>query len=217
MTNTMLSDILRAIAAAMQTPVVVVLLALLAVTIVMAGTLIAEALTERRHLCRKLPALLSDLEKREQPLGTIIENAGLLRRQTKLLLTICEKADLSPLKREALAAELLSEERSHYQLRVKITDLVMKLGPMFGLLGTLIPLGPGIIALGRGDTYTLSSSLLTAFDTTIAGLLAAAAATLISAIRKRWYAQYMAQLDAVTESLLEAMEDSHEKTQNGTV
>lgn len=39
---------------------------------------------------------------------------------------------------------------------------------MLGLLGTLIPLGPGIIALGQGDTQTLSTSLLTAFDTTIA-------------------------------------------------
>jgi biopolymer transport protein ExbB/TolQ len=82
----------------------------------------------------------------------------------------------------------------------------MKLGPMFGLLGTLIPLGPGIIALGRGDTYTLSSSLLTAFDTTIAGLIAAAVATVISTIRKRWYSRYVGLMEAVMECLLEAME-----------
>jgi biopolymer transport protein ExbB/TolQ len=111
------------------------------------------------------------------------------------------------LKRESLAGSLLSQERGHYDLRVRITDLVMRLGPMFGLLGTLIPLGPGIIALGRGDTYTLSTSLLTAFDTTIAGLIAAAVATVISTIRKRWYARYMGQLESVTECLLEAMED----------
>ena len=34
--------------------------------------------------------------------------------------------------------------------------MIAKLGPMFGLLGPLIPLGPGIVALGQGDTVTLS-------------------------------------------------------------
>jgi len=59
----------------------------------------------------------------------------------------------------------------------------------------------------RGDTLTLSQSLLTAFDTTIAGLIAAAVATVISAVRKRWYARYMGQLGSVMECLLEAMDD----------
>ena len=205
--NMNLSDALRAVAAALQTPVIVILLLLIAVTIIMLGTLIAEIFTERIHMKAKLPELLNELQKKERPLDEIISESGLLRRQKKALLTICGQKDLTPLKREALASELLEREKAHYDLRVKITDLVMKLGPMFGLLGTLIPLGPGIIALGRGDTYTLSTSLLTAFDTTIAGLIAAAVCTVISVIRKRWYARYMGSLEAVTECLLEAMED----------
>ena len=83
---------------------------------------------------------------------------------------------------------------------------------MFGLLGTLIPLGPGIIALGRGDTYTLSTSLLTAFDTTAAGLLAAAAAFVISAVRKRWYANYMSALEMAMECILEVTKEEQEET-----
>lgn len=205
--KTNLSDALRALASALQTPVVVILLALIAVTIVMFGTLIAELFTERLHMKAKLPELLNALQKREKPLEEILSGSGLLKRQKKALLTVCAQRELTPLKRESLAGELLSAERAHYNLRVQITDLVMRLGPMFGLLGTLIPLGPGIIALGRGDTYTLSTSLLTAFDTTIAGLIAAAVATVLSAIRKRWYANYMGNLDSVMECLLEAMED----------
>jgi biopolymer transport protein ExbB/TolQ len=205
--NTNFSDALRALATTLQTPVQVILLVLLAVTVVMAGTLAAELFTERLHMKAKLPALLNQLQKRERPLEEIVRDSGLLRRQKAALLTVCAQRELTPLKRESLAGSLLSQERSHYDLRVRITDLVMRLGPVFGLLGTLIPLGPGIIALGRGDTYTLSTSLLTAFDTTIAGLIAAAVATVISAIRKRWYARYMGQLESVTECLLEAMED----------
>lgn len=205
--KTNLSDALRALASALQTPVVVILLALIAVTIVMFGTLIAELFTERLHMKAKLPELLNALQKKEKPLEEILSGSGLLKRQKKALLTVCAQRELTPLKRESLAGELLSAERAHYNLRVQITDLVMRLGPMFGLLGTLIPLGPGIIALGRGDTYTLSTSLLTAFDTTIAGLIAAAVATVLSAIRKRWYANYMGHLDSVMECLLEVMED----------
>ncbi|MBR5228560.1 MAG: MotA/TolQ/ExbB proton channel family protein [Firmicutes bacterium] len=201
-----LTDALRAIAASMQTPVIIVLLILIAVAIVMAGTLIAELITEKRHMKVKLPELLNALQKGERPAEEIITESGLLKRQKNALLTVLAQRELTPLKRESLAGELMEAEADHYDFRVKITDLVMRLGPMFGLLGTLIPLGPGIIALGRGDTYTLSESLLTAFDTTIAGLIAAAVATVISMIRKRWYARYMGNLGAVMESLLEVME-----------
>jgi biopolymer transport protein ExbB/TolQ len=201
-----LSNTLRAIASAMQGPVTVILLLLLAVTVIMAGTLVAELLTERRHMKVQLPQLLGQLEAAERPLADIIADSQLLKRQKTALLTVCAQTNLTSLKRESLAAELLEQERAHYDLRVKITDLVMKLGPMFGLLGTLIPLGPGIIALGRGDTYTLSLSLLTAFDTTIAGILAAAGATVLSTVRRRWYTRYMGLLTSVMECLLEAMD-----------
>ena len=206
-TNQNLSDALRAIASSLQIPVMIILLLLIAVTVIMLGTLVVELLVERRHMKVKLPQLLNDLEAGERPAEEIIEESGLLTRQKKALLTICAQKDLTPLKRESLAGELINDVHMHYDLRVKITDMVMKLGPMFGLLGTLIPLGPGIIALGRGDTFALSQSLLIAFDTTIAGVVAAAFATVISAIRRRWYMRYMGYLDAVGECLLEAMAD----------
>ena len=105
--------------------------------------------------------------------------------------------------RESLGANLLEREQSHYDGILKCTDLVSKLAPMLGLMGTLIPLGPGIMALGRGDTYTLSVSLLTAFDTTIAGLIAAAFCLVISTVRRRWYAGYMADLETLMDCVLE--------------
>ena len=56
---------------------------------------------------------------------------------------------------------------------------------------------------GQGDTYTLSTSLLTAFDTTIAGLVAAALAIVVSAIRRRWYREYGSVLEALCTEVLE--------------
>ena len=45
--------------------------------------------------------------------------------------------------------------------------------------------------------------LLTAFDTTIAGLIAAAFCLVISTVRRRWYAGYMADLETLMDCVLE--------------
>ncbi len=80
--------------------------------------------------------------------------------------------------------------------------MVARIAPMFGLMGTLIPLGPGLIALAQ-ECKTLSDSLLIAFDTTVAGLISAAVSFVISGIRKNWYRQYMTGLETVMETILE--------------
>ena len=200
-----ISDILRAVARTMETPVVVVLILLMAAAVFMLGWLIAEALGERRKLTKALPALIEKL--RESPgdreMAAAIEGAGLLRRQKAALLELLAHPEFTPVMREALAAQLLETEEARWNRTVLWTDLIARLGPMFGLLGTLIPLGPGIIALGQGDTFTLSQSLLTAFDTTVAGLLAAALASVISAVRKRWYRRYATDLETLAECVLE--------------
>lgn len=200
-----ISDILRAVARTMETPVVVVLILLMAAAVFMLGCLIAEALGERRKLTKALPALIEKL--RESPgdreMAAAIEGAGLLRRQKAALLELLAHSEFTPVMLEALAAQLLETEEARWNRTVLWTDLIARLGPMFGLLGTLIPLGPGIIALGQGDTFTLSQSLLTAFDTTVAGLLAAALASVISAVRKRWYRRYATDLETLAECILE--------------
>ena len=200
-----ISDILRAVARTMETPVVVVLILLMAAAVFMLGWLIAEALGERRKLTKALPALIEKL--RESPgdreMAAAIEGAGLLRRQKAALLELLSHPEFTPVMLEALAAQLLETEEARWNRTVLWTDLIARLGPMFGLLGTLIPLGPGIIALGQGDTFTLSQSLLTAFDTTVAGLLAAALASVISAVRKRWYRRYATDLETLAECILE--------------
>ena len=58
---------------------------------------------------------------------------------------------------------------------------------MLGLMGTLIPLGPGLAALGDGDVKILSTAMSVAFDTTVLGLLAGMTGFIISRLRKRWY------------------------------
>lgn len=203
-----LNTVMRAISSSLQTPVVIVLLCFVVYTLVQAGTLVAEGLTERRCLNVWLPQLIDELKKQAAPPAVCIRRSGLLKRQKAALIEVTDHKELTDSMREAMAVRLIDEQQARYQTIIKSTDLVIKLGPVFGLLGTLIPLGPGIIALGQGDTYTLSGSLLTAFDTTVLGLICAAVCTVISMIRKRWYANDMSMMETLMECVLE-VEKNH--------
>jgi biopolymer transport protein ExbB/TolQ len=200
------------VAGALQTPVAAVLLLLMAAAAFLLGSLVVELFTERLRLRERLPELADSLRSEGRDVETVIRGSGLLRRQKAALIEITRHPALNGVMREALAVKLVHSEREHYEGLVRASDLIVRLGPMFGLLGTLIPLGPGIIALGRGDTHTLSQSLLTAFDTTIAGLVAAAAAFVVSTVRKKWYAGYMATLEMIAECVLEQLAETAEDT-----
>lgn len=198
-----LNNTLRILANALRVPVIILLILLVFMTVVLIGVVIGEYFTEHRHLTVELPKLLDRMNEEDADLETCIKQSGLLKRQKKALLEVTKHPELSELMLEALAVRLLQTEQEVYDNRVKISDLIAKLGPILGLMGTLIPLGPGIIALSQGDTATLSASLLTAFDTTVAGLVAGGMAMVISGIRNSWYEKYMSILETVMECLVE--------------
>lgn len=205
--STAVKDMLRAIASGLQIPTIIILLLLIALTVVLLGSLVVEYFTERKQLQQSIPELIDAMQgKDSRELAVIIENSGLLQRQKDAVLEVVRRDNLPMDTRVALAKKLLLDEEKHYVGRVRVSDLISKIAPMFGLMGTLIPLAPGLIALGQGDTKTLSDSLLIAFDTTVAGLVSAAVALFISSVRKSWYAGYSSSLEAVMEAVLDAKE-----------
>lgn len=76
---------------------------------------------------------------------------------------------------------------NYASIRLERTDLLARSGPILGLMGTLIPLGPGLMALGKGNLDILATALTVAFDTTVIGLLIGLAAYVLSRIRRRQY------------------------------
>ncbi len=199
-----IKEMLRAIASSMQVPTILVLLILLAISVVAMGSLLAEWLTEHRRMKAKIPQLIDQVHAASlEQLDETILDSGLLKRQKAALIALTSRRSLQEHTREALARQLIFEEQSRYDKIVKWTEIITRVAPMFGLLGTLIPLGPGLIALGQGDTKTLSASLLIAFDTTIAGLISGAVAFVITSIRKRWYDSYLVSMETLMEAILD--------------
>ena len=79
--------------------------------------------------------------------------------------------------------------------RIERADLLARIGPMLGLMGTLIPLGPGLASLGRGDLKVLAEAVTVAFDTTVLGLLVGITGFLLGRLRRRWYDQLLDEIE----------------------
>ena len=69
-------------------------------------------------------------------------------------------------------------------------------------MGTLIPLGPGLLALGMGDTQTLADSLIIAFDTTVLAMGTATLTFTVSKVKKRGYMKDIDNLDNIAELII---------------
>ena len=74
-------------------------------------------------------------------------------------------------------------------MRIERTDFLTRIAPMLGLMGTLIPLGPGLAALGEGELSILTTAMSVAFDTTVLGLLVGIIGFVAGRLRRRWYEQ----------------------------
>jgi biopolymer transport protein ExbB/TolQ len=72
--------------------------------------------------------------------------------------------------------------------------LLARLGPILGLMGTLIPKGHALGQLALGDISAMTQNLQVAFANTVVGLFIGAIGFVIHQGRQRWYKQ---ELDAL--------------------
>lgn len=99
------------------------------------------------------------------------------------------------------ADRTLATERAlvDYELAVERsldrTRLLVRAGPAIGLMGTLIPLIPGLAALAGGDVGTLANDLRDAFGATVVGLLVGTVAFALTLTRTRMFTEDLAGLE----------------------
>ena len=133
----------------------------------------------------------------------IVNGSAIYDNQKEVLLKIINAHSLSSDSREAWALNLIEEEEVAMAKSLERVDIVTRIGPTLGLMGTLIPMGPGLAALGSGDVTTLANAIIVAFDTTVVGIGAGAVAYVISKIRRRWYEEYSSNLQLFVNAVLE--------------
>jgi biopolymer transport protein ExbB/TolQ len=102
---------------------------------------------------------------------------------------------------EAKPLKLLQEYEFYSIKRLERTRMLTRLGPMLGLMGTLIPLAPALVGLAQGNIAKLSANLVTAFSVTVLGLLIGGLAFVVSLVRDRMYSQDISDMEYMLELL----------------
>jgi len=208
----MLSKILHLVSQSLLIPVIAGLLAFIVFAIVELGSLISEYSQRVKVDSEEIGEIIKKLHNASE-IKEAIAGSGLSHSQKNILEKIVSNGHLSSNSLRVFARRIVEEEELKIAKSLEKTSIIARLGPALGLMGTLIPLGPGLAALGKGDVQALAQAVIIAFDTTVIGLGAGGLAYLISRIRRRWYEEHLSTLEALIDPLLEVM-GNDEKTED---
>jgi biopolymer transport protein ExbB/TolQ len=202
-----LTGSLDVISQSLTIPVLVILLIIVIISIISLGGVIAEYTSRRKVPVGTIRDLIYDINRADsvESLKNVITSSKIPKSQKKALIEIASSSELGVESREALARKLFEFEEEKTMDSLQKTDIITRIGPTLGLMGTLIPMGPGLAALGAGDINTLATSLTVAFNTTIVGIGSGALCYVIGKIRSGWYDRYLSDLDALIDAVLDRM------------
>lgn len=197
-----ISDILYWISTGLLVPVIVLLIILFIRSLLLIGGFFGQYVAIRKteallkqEFDRLTPDTVGGLgERLPERTGTLV--IGYIRRMLE--------TGKSPAHRQRLLAdyEIMADKD------LAISKTLSKMGPMLGLMGTLIPMGPALVGLSTGDISSMAYNMQVAFATTVVGLFAAAIGFITQQVKQRWYLQDMTHLEFLAELLNENKKES---------
>ena len=189
------SDILYWISTGLMVPVIVLLIVMFIRALLLIGSFFGQYLS-----IRKTEFLIKD---KFASLNTDnIDSTGWELPQKNPSMVVCYilnilKAKESP----AHLQKLLADYEIAADKDLAISKTLTKIGPMLGLMGTLIPMGPALVGLSTGDIASMAYNMQVAFATTVVGLFCAAIGFITQQVKQRWYLQDMTNLEFLVELL----------------
>ncbi|MBO8482185.1 MAG: MotA/TolQ/ExbB proton channel family protein [Muribaculum sp.] len=190
-----ISDILFWISTGLLVPVVVLLILFFLRSLLLLGNFFGQYLQTRKtdkvfreKIMNLTSETLDDFRKSlpENPKSPLL----------KTLVLLMDSADSRP--RRQL---LLSDYEVAADKDMALSKTLSKMGPMLGLMGTLIPMGPALVGLSTGDISSMAYNMQVAFATTVVGLFSAAIGFMTQQVKQRWYTQDLNRLEFVSEVL----------------
>jgi biopolymer transport protein ExbB/TolQ len=199
-------------------PVVAALIVLIIAALLMIGGFISEALLHRRqssatNQCGHDPETLARAVA--QDLGTgcgekaaayikahIAERPGSGQRLRPFLKALALQVEKGADNFDTRCENLLQTWEHHLSKTLDNTRIMVRIGPMLGLMGTLIPMGPALLSLSQGDLAQMANCLMLAFGTTVSGLAVGIAAYVMAVFRERWHSQDMGQMEYLVDLIL---------------
>jgi len=188
-----ISNILFFISNGLLVPVVIALLVLFGVALYTAINFYGDY-QQRKNLLKQTEFLNSnDREVIFLGLQELEEKDSLYLKNLKLLWENREN--------EAFCERLIANYEVESHKRLSRPRMLLKLGPMLGLMGTLIPMGPALVGLANGDISSMAYNMQVAFSTTVVGLIIAVVGIVTLQVKQRWFSLEMNNLDYVDKVL----------------
>ncbi|MDR2121939.1 MAG: MotA/TolQ/ExbB proton channel family protein [Flavobacteriaceae bacterium] len=111
---------------------------------------------------------------------------------------------------EAYSDYLISNFENEADKDLFLSKILAKLGPVLGLIGTLIAMSPALVGLSTGDISGMAYNMQVVFATTVVGLVVSVIGLVTLQFKQRWYAKEVNNLDYVSRILTEKAAE-HEK------
>ncbi len=191
-----ISDILYWISTGLLVPVIVLLIFFFGRALLLIGNFFGQYLAIRRTeslIAKELDGL------NKENVSTLSER--LPKKNPSLVVTYMNRLLVAD--SVAMRQRLLSDFEIAADKDLSTSKTLSKMGPMLGLMGTLIPMGPALVGLSTGDIASMAYNMQVAFATTVVGLFAAAIGFITQQVKQRWFLQDMTNLEFVAELLNE--------------
>lgn len=186
------SNILFWISSGLLVPVIVGLLFFFAKSIIMLGGFAGQYI-QRIKQDKQLRARMDQLDA-----ATIHSFADELEDQPDSLFTTTARQLLST-GSTAVSNRILSEYEVTADAELGKYKVLVKFGPILGLMGTLIPMGPALAGLSTGDISSMAYNMQVAFATTVLGLFSGAVGFILLQVKQRWFTSDLIYLDYLSD------------------
>lgn len=184
-----ISDILYWISTGLLVPVIVLLIFFFIRALLLIGSFFGEYMQNRR-VNASLGARISKLTVADAPAFAASLPAGSGSLFEAYARKIAESAG-----DQARTDLLLSEFEIASDKNIATSKVLTKMGPILGLMGTLIPMGPALVGLAQGDIASMAYNMQVAFATTVVGLTVSAIGFCTQQAKERWAVARVALLE----------------------
>lgn len=199
----LLKSLIYLIASSLLYPVLFLLVALVVYIVISSGSFFAEWL-ERLRLVKYSPERFPRLIREGNDQNFFPHRVNSYLEDLRLLLNKVSQPDGVEIE------NILQETSLRTWESLDHIKMIIRIGPSLGLIGTLIPMGTGLAALGQGDMTGLSSDLVIAFTTTVVGLAVGIVAYFFYTIKRRWAEEDIKNIELATEILASGiLEEKH--------
>ncbi|NJM53518.1 MAG: hypothetical protein HC846_09105 [Blastocatellia bacterium] len=153
--------------------------------------------------------LKSDIRETELPKNAVF-NSSLARfwnRVESKLLQLETTNDI-----DIWLDEALRNEENDIKTKLDRSLAMVRIGPMLGLAGTIIPLGPALKSLLSGNMAGMVDHLVVGFGAVVCGLVLSGIAYVVTLVRERWARDEIKEMEDLCELLMRNIEK--QKTSN---